>query len=305
MNRKGGVGKSTVVAQLSAVTAETLGADPETGAPSVAALSADPQGSLGFWMNRVDKKPFDYMQLELDGHSASPVPGMPRHLIPSPSLDLGPTVLLGLDQEPVPVPGSAPANFVKTLDDINYLRELPYQHVFVDTPGWMELTNDKALRKDSWTAVLMRALFKQAHTVIVPMESEPMSWEPTFETIEYVLKPLGAKFIVVVNNWEPRDGSHEKHPDRDAAITFIDDNGWPRANSTIRHFKVHSNASMYGILCTQYKQNRMELNAALDFYRLGLELGISLLGPRVQEMEQVLANRVQQRRPRNMKAGKS
>ncbi|MEU0770591.1 ParA family protein [Streptomyces albogriseolus] len=243
VNRKGGVGKSTFVAQLAAVTGETLGTDPVTGLPSVAALSADPQGSLGFWMNRVEDKPFDYVQ-------------------------------------------------IRNRDDlstIKQLRDLPYRHIYVDSPGWIELDDDLQLTGDTWIAKLMRALFEVSDDAIVPVEVEPLSWEPTFDTIESVLKPLGLDYVTVVNNWEPRDGNTTTgYPDRDDTITWIDSQGWNRTESTVRHYKVHSQAPRYGLLCTQYRSNRMELNAAMDFYRLAVELGLGKAQPRLSAIEQRL-----------------
>ncbi|MEU6932789.1 ParA family protein [Streptomyces sp. NPDC046374] len=241
VSRKGGVGKSTFVAQLSAVVADTLGPDPVTGEPVVAAISADPQGSLKWWMQNIengnpDGAPFFYIQLTEDGD----------------------------------------------LEDLSRLRELPFRHIFVDTPGWQDIKEDTKLLGDSREAKIMRILLAQADGVIVPVEVEPMSWEPTTSTIEHVIKPSGVPYVCVVNNWEPRDGGVEKNPDRDNCIDFIDGMGWNRAHNTVRHYRVHAQAPLNGLVCTQYRQNRMELNAGLDFYRLAVELGLGKAQPRVE-----------------------
>jgi chromosome partitioning protein len=41
----------------------------------------------------------------------------------------------------------------------------------------------------------------------------------------------------------------------------------------IRHYKVHTRAALEGLVVTQYKKNRVAMEAREDFYRLSLEIG--------------------------------
>ena len=131
------------------------------------------------------------------------------------------------------------------------------RHVFIDTPGSLQDEN-----------LLLEAL-KYAHDVIVPMPPEGLAFDPTARTISKVIEPTGLPFTVVVNNWDPRDGKI----DRDETIEYIDAEGWPRASTVIRRYKVHTRASVEGKVVTQYDPNRASLQAREDFYRLAIELG--------------------------------
>lgn len=64
VSQKGGVGKTTLTVNLAAVTADTLGADPEN--PPVLVVSIDPQASAVWWAERgdADNLPFDFDQMD-------------------------------------------------------------------------------------------------------------------------------------------------------------------------------------------------------------------------------------------------
>ena len=62
----------------------------------------------------------------------------------------------------------------------------------------------------------LRAVLDMADQVIVPIETEPLSFDPTARTINKVLEPRGVRYIVVINNWDPRDGT--ARPQRDQGI---------------------------------------------------------------------------------------
>lgn len=148
-----------------------------------------------------------------------------------------------------------------------------YDDVFIDTPGWFPPANPQHPERPwgiSETADILEAVFEVADQVIVPMECEPLCYIPTTNTIEFAIKPRGIAHTVVVNNWDPRDGE----PDRDGTIDFIDAHGWNRAETVVRHYKVHARAAADGLVVTQYPKNRVSLEAAQDFYRLGMELGL-------------------------------
>jgi chromosome partitioning protein len=102
----------------------------------------------------------------------------------------------------------------------------------------------------------------------VPIETEPLSFDPTARTINKVLRPRGIPYIVVINNWDARDGKADLEETKD----FVRANGWPLAKIVIRHYKLHARASADGMVVTEYPLNRVALQAREDFYKLALEL---------------------------------
>lgn len=234
LNRKGGIGKSTITVNLAATTAAVLA--PDKGAAQdgvlapVAAVSLDPQGSSAWWAERVgDDLPFIFAEAYND------------------------------------------------LDDLKRLREATaVDIVIVDTPGW---TPPEARDENSGdplgegrVADSIRAALDNADHVIVPIETESLGWKPTAETIEEVIKPRGIPFTVVVSNWDPRDGEG----DRDDTKQFVRDNGWPLANTVIRHYKLHSKAAALGQVVTQYAKSRTAQECQADFSNLALEMQLRI-----------------------------
>ncbi|MFJ1717114.1 ParA family protein [Streptomyces sp. NPDC088260] len=121
----------------------------------------------------------------------------------------------------------------------------------------------------STAADAMRAVLSNADDIIIPVEPEPLGFMPTRDTIEEVVKPLGIPYLVVINNWDPRDGE----ADLEQTKAFVRAQGWKLANTVIRHYKVHTRAALEGTVVTQYKKNRVAMEAREDFYPLALELG--------------------------------
>ena len=154
------------------------------------------------------------------------------------------------------------------------LKDLPrIQHVYVDTPGWIDLDAD-ADGSDPLgrgpAADVLRAVLDMADQVIVPIETEPLSFDPTARTITKVIQPRGLRYLVVINNWDPRDGTYDLNQTKD----FVKANGWPLANTVIRHYKLHARASADGQVVTEYPLNRVALQAREDFYKFALELNV-------------------------------
>ncbi len=170
-----------------------------------------------------------------------------------------------------------PFHVVQAHDDLNGLRQLGQlpgiRHVYVDTPGWIDLnaaddTSDPLGRGPAADA--LRTVLEVADHVIVPMETEPLSFDPTARTIRKILEPRGIPYTVVINNWDPRDGKSDLEETKD----FVRANKWPLAKTVIRHYKLHARASADGLVVTEYPANRVALQAREDFYRLALELRI-------------------------------
>jgi chromosome partitioning protein len=160
------------------------------------------------------------------------------------------------------------------VEGLKKLKELPgIEHVYVDTPGWIDLEVDGD-RSDPLgkgpAADVLRAVLDMADQVIVPIETEPLSFDPTARTIKAVLEPRGLRYMVVINNWDPRDGLQDLNQTRD----FVKANGWPLANTVIRHYKLHARASADGQVVTEYPTNRVALQAREDFYKFALEVTV-------------------------------
>ena len=160
------------------------------------------------------------------------------------------------------------------LPQLRMLKDLPgIEHVYVDTPGWIDLAPDDG-RSDPLgrgpAADVLRAVLDMADLVVVPIEPEPLCFDPTARTIKTVIEPRGLRYLVVINNWDPRDSPLDLNQTKD----FIKANGWPLANTIIRRYKLHTRASAEGLVVTEYPTNRVALQAREDFYKLALELNV-------------------------------
>ncbi|MET9535070.1 MULTISPECIES: ParA family protein [unclassified Streptomyces] len=167
INRKGGVGKSTLTVNTAATTAEVLGQSPADDPDYVVAISSDPQGSATWWSEQVgDELPFSFVQTKT-------------------RKDLG------------FFPELKKSKKIKhAFIDTPGWMDLPEDD--------LEQAGDPFGK--SAAADAMRAVLSVADDIIVPIEPEPLGFMPTRDTIEQVVKPLGKPYWVVINNWDPRDG---------------------------------------------------------------------------------------------------
>lgn len=158
-----------------------------------------------------------------------------------------------------------PLEWLRQLNDLRGIDE-----VYVDTAGWFDLDPDGS--EDGlgygYAADVLRTVLGVTDEAIVPMLTNPLCFDPTARTIRNLLEPRGIPYRVFINDWDPRDGEHWLEETR----KFVRGQGWPLAETVIRHYKVHTNASNEGIVVTQYKQTGTAANAAADFYNLAAEL---------------------------------
>ncbi|MER5608303.1 ParA family protein [Micromonospora tulbaghiae] len=154
-----------------------------------------------------------------------------------------------------------------TLQDIAVLPHLPFEHVLVDTAGFIEVAGSDDDHQGARR--ILQALVAMCDDVVVPMIPEVLTFQPTAHTIETIVKPSGKPYRVVVNNWDPRDGQN----DLAETAQFIALNGWPMANTPIRRYKLHAKAAANGQVVTQYPRGRAATEAKNDFLSLALELG--------------------------------
>jgi chromosome partitioning protein len=170
-----------------------------------------------------------------------------------------------------------PFHVAQAHDDLEGLKNLNHlpgiKHVYVDTPGWIDLDADDDAADPLGrgpAAEVLRAVLDMADQVIIPIETEPLSFDPTARTINKVVQPRGIRHVVVINNWDPRDGTGDLNETKE----FVKANGWPLANTVIRHYKLHARASADGKVVTEYPVNRVALQAREDFYKFALELNV-------------------------------
>jgi chromosome partitioning protein len=91
------------------------------------------------------------------------------------------------------------------------------------------------------------------------------------DTVEHVLKPMGVPFVVVINNWDPRDGTGDMEDTKD----WVRKHSYPLAETVIRRYKLHTTGPASGRLCTHYQRNRVATEARSDFLKLSLELALN------------------------------
>ncbi|MEW9521840.1 ParA family protein [Streptomyces tubercidicus] len=234
MNRKGGVGKSLFTVNLAAVYAEIIDGDIEAldvqeHVPSVAVVSIDPQATSVEHAEKVRK----------EGRR------VPFRVV----------------------------NASQNVDQLRRLRRAKADLVIVDTPGFMPLRDeddeDESIDPlgDGTVGDALRAILDVADDVIVPLEAEGSAFTPTRVTIERVLIPRQIPYGVVVNNWDPRDGT----ADRDRTISLAKRRNWDLYNATVRHYKQHTRGITNGRFCTQYESNHASTKAKQDFVSLALE----------------------------------
>ena len=168
-----------------------------------------------------------------------------------------------------------PFHLVQAHDDplewLGQLNDLPgIQEVFVDTAGWFDLdpeTSGDGLG-DAYSADALRTVLEVTDEALIPMLTAPMCFDPTARTIRKLLDPRRIPYRVFINDWDPRDGGFWLSQTKD----FIRALGWPMAETVVRHYKIHTNASNEGVVVTQYGGSRSATNAASDFYSLADEL---------------------------------
>lgn len=172
---------------------------------------------------------------------------------------------------------SLPFHLIQAHDDplewLGQLNNLPgIAEVFVDTAGWFDLDPDTSGDGlgQGYSADALRTVLDVTDEALVPMLTAPMCFDPTARTIRKLLDPRQIPYRVFINDWDPRDGEHWLSQTKN----FINAQGWPLAETVIRHYKIHTNASNEGIVVTQYGSGRSAVNAASDYFRLADELSV-------------------------------
>lgn len=142
--------------------------------------------------------------------------------------------------------------------------------VYVDTPGWFDLDPDGSGDGlgDGYAADALRTVLDVTDEVLVPMLTQPMCFDPTARTIRKILEPRGLPYRVFINDWQSRDGKKWLRETQ----KFVCKLGYPIADTAIRHFMIHTNASSEGMVVTDYPKDKVSQQAAQDYRRLAVEL---------------------------------
>lgn len=197
--------------------------------------------------------------------------------------DPAPVVAVGIDPQGsleawadrVPEEG-LPFDYASTRGRPGVLAELAkdpaVSRIFVDSPGFMDTDPEDEYGQDplgrGTAADALRDMLGVADMAIVPITPDFLTHEPAEYTIERVLKPRKIPFIVVINLWDPRDGSIEL----DEARKWCAERRYLVAPSPVRRYKVHAHAARRGTVVTQYQDSGTTLRAREDFFRLSLAI---------------------------------
>jgi len=144
---------------------------------------------------------------------------------------------------------------VTDLSKLGLLRTIPYDRVFVDTPGNLDDTK-------AWRTILANVDF-----VLVPTEAAPLSVEPLITTVRKHIDPSGVPYRVVLNKVDPRS-----LPDAHDAAKMYGEAQLLCTRSFLRSYKAHVDAGWRGRAPSQYANDVYSRNAANDMRKLYREL---------------------------------
>jgi len=150
-----------------------------------------------------------------------------------------------------------PFDFAADTDVSNLarMRDLPYDVVFVDTPG--NLTDSR----------ILSSVLEVADFAIVPTEPEALCVPPMARTIRSLIEPSATPFRVLLSKIDMRiPGQLED------AEGLIDGLHLPRFSRAMRRYKIHSDAPIDGVVVTQYPESRQTIKAIDDYRAVALEL---------------------------------
>jgi chromosome partitioning protein len=148
---------------------------------------------------------------------------------------------------------------VTDLSKLTMLRQIPYDRVFVDTPGNLDDTK-------AWRTILANVDF-----VLVPTEAAPLSVEPLITTVRKHIDPSGVAYRVVLNKVDPRS-----LPDAHDAAKMYAEADLLCTRTYLRSYKAHVDAGWRGRAPSQYAKDIYSQNAANDMRKLYRELEATL-----------------------------
>jgi chromosome partitioning protein len=150
-----------------------------------------------------------------------------------------------------------PFDFASDTDvsNLSRMRDLPYDIVFVDTPG--NLTDSR----------ILASVLEVADFAIVPTEPEALCVPPMVRTIRALIEPSRTPFRVLLSKIDMRIPNQLED-----AVGLLDELHLPRFRRSIRRYKIHADAPIDGVVVTQYPQSRQTFKAIDDYRAVALEL---------------------------------
>jgi chromosome partitioning protein len=152
---------------------------------------------------------------------------------------------------------SLPFDFAADTDAGNLarLRALPFDVIFVDTPG--NLTDSS----------ILASVLSVADYAIIPTEPEALCIPPMVRTIRALVEPSKTPYRVLLSKIDMRVAGQLED-----AEALVDSLEVPRFSRAIRKYKIHSDAPIDGRVVTQYPQSRQRAKAIDDYRAVALEL---------------------------------
>ncbi|NQX29898.1 ParA family protein [Microbacteriaceae bacterium VKM Ac-2854] len=151
-----------------------------------------------------------------------------------------------------------PFDFAPNTDPrtLSRLRELPYDVIFVDTPG--NLSEEATLG----------AVLDVADFVIVPITPDALAVKPTLRTIRTMIEPRKLDYRVLLGRVDMRvKGQLEDWIDKIDNQMRV-----PRFKQHIRQYSAISDAPLTGDVVTQFPDTRKTANSIYDYNAVALEL---------------------------------
>jgi chromosome partitioning protein len=139
--------------------------------------------------------------------------------------------------------------------NLTRLRDLPYDTIFVDTPGNLTDTD------------ILSSVVGAADFVILPTEPEALCIPPMVHTIQSLVVPSGTEFRVLLNKIDMRVSGQLEDAER-----LLDQLGLPRFRRAIRRYKIHADAPIDCLVVTNYTTSRQSGKAVDDYRAAALEL---------------------------------
>jgi chromosome partitioning protein len=135
------------------------------------------------------------------------------------------------------------------------VRSLPYDFVFIDTPGSLS------------DAAVLSTVLDAADFVIIPTEPEALCIPPMVRTITTLVEPKRVPFRVLLSKVDMRIVGQ-----LDEVEALIDSMKLPRFRRPIRKYKAHADAPVTGTVATTYLESRQTFKAIDDYRAVSLEL---------------------------------